>query len=1439
MNNQSVPLTRYFSSVPKTEADSDEQELLAVWRDQKRTGWNELEEMFRCIILAEAGAGKSHEMAARAKYAEERGRAAFFIRIEDIEDGFETAFEVGSVDAFDYWLESKEEAWFFLDSIDEARLENPRAFEKAIRIFARRIKNAWQRAHIFISSRPYAWRAVSDRALVESYLPFEKPRKEQAGEEECAGESGKPESTLQVFVLNPLGESDIRFFAKHREAPDVDRLINDLRRANLMSMAGRPFDLEGILAKWNVDQTLVGRLELLQNNIDLRLNEIDPDRAQRQPLCREKARNGARLLAVAVILTGKPGIRVPDALHTEIGLDAEAVLADWNPKEVQALLERGIFNDVLYGLVRFRHREVRELLAAEWFSEYLKSGNSRHSVESLFFREQYGHKVITPRLRPILPWLILFDDEIRRQAIEIAPEVAVEGGDAAHLPFADRQALLGDIVERIVKDEDNRSARENSAITRIAQADLMHDVLRLIIEHQDNDDAIIFLGRLVWQGEMAGCVPALSQVAINPMRDIYARIAATRAVMTCGARDQKNEMWQKLIDVPDSLPRRLFAEIIENIEPDADSISLALASIEKLTAYDPFEATGLSQAIHDFIDRLFIQKSTSEIESLSRIVSGFNRFLDQEPHIECGECSVSEVYVWLLEPAAHAVEHLISVRSREAFTPEALAIINKVPATRIRRDDDFDDYKNRLHELVPAWYELNDALFWQHVEGARARLEVEKSERLIDDWPVLWSPRYWGFGPERFHDILGFVENRSFEDDKLVALSLAYRLATQPNSPSGWLDDLKQTVLGHPAWEERLDKLFNPTISQSVRELQEREETRSKKRDEEKAERARNRAEWIERLRANPDYVCHPPGLKPGEFSKDQYWLLSELLGSSKQISRIGGADWEALRTEFGENVARAYRDAAMAHWRRFTPKLRSEGDNTSSTPYSLVFAMAGLDIEAREVEGFPACLSVVEIRHALRYLTWELNGFPAWLETMHHAFPSLVMEAILAELHWELVHSDPDRPMHYILHDLVYYAPWLHSSLVTPLLEWMDGNEISNQSVLRYCLQIVIGGDSDCERLAELAQSKIKDASSIGNLAAWYAVWIDVDARAAIPNLEGWLSSLNEDVASQAAQLFITELMGGRRVKKIGNGRLSYQNAEHLKFLYTLMHQYISVEDDIHRANGVYSPGLRDDAQDARDSLLNLLLEMPGKKTYVALSELSKDHPVKNYRPWIGRLAYKRAEVDADLESWSVQQVREFDLHQVRTPTTHRQLFDLTVDRLIDLKNWVERGNDSPYKTWQRANCETEVRNLVAGDLNRKSLKRYSCAQESELANSQRPDIWTQCPRVHSPVPIELKLLDQGWSGPALCERLRNQLAGDYLREDTAGYGVMLLIWQGRSTQLHWEIGDKRVGLAELKDALKGYWNTVASDYPGVAALEVILIDLTVRDEKSATCIR
>ena len=165
----------------------------------------------------------------------------------------------------------------------------------------------------------------------------------------------------------------------------------------------------------------------------------------------------------------------------------------------------------------------------------------------------------------------------------------------------------------------------------------------------------------------------------------------------------------------------------------------------------------------------------------------------------------------------------------------------------------------------------------------------------------------------------------------------------------------------------------------------------------------------------------------------------------------------------------------------------------------------------------------------------------------------------------------------------------------------------------------------------------------------------------------------------------------------------------------------------------------------------------------------------------------------------------------------------------MIDLKNWLEQGNDSPWQTWQRADEETEMRNLITGWLNLKCRKQYTTAQEPELANSQRMDIGLDNPNVCSPVPIELKLLDKGWSGPNLCERLRNQLAGDYLREISAGCGVMLLVWQGRKSERKWIINHRRVGLRDLANALKLYWLDISDNFPGVDNIEVTCIYLII----------
>jgi hypothetical protein len=1426
-----VPLERRFSLSPRSAQESDSQEIARASGLAKPVGWPEIEQNHRCVILAEAGAGKTFEMTARAKQAAAEGRRAFFIRIEDIEEGFDTAFEIGSADDFDLWLNGTGEAWFYLDSIDEARLSDTRRFEKAIRRFGRRIQPAQQRARIILSSRPYAWRAKSDRALVEDVLPFTAPKSEETAA------SAAQDSGLRVYLLDPLDDNDIRRFAHHRDTPEIDRLITELQRAGLTSLAERPFDLELVLRKWRDGRALDGRLSLLQYNIDERLKEKKTANDLRQQLNLEKARQGARALAAAVVLTGEAGIQVPDESPDRTGLDAEIVLADWKPADVHRLLERGLFNDPLYGMVRFRHREIRELLAAEWFRDLLRIDGVRHRIETLFFREQYGHQVITPRLRPVLTWLILFDAEMRHKAMKIAPEVAIEGGDPACLPLAERRALLRGIVGRIARNQNGRSTWDISTVARIARTDLTSEVLQLIDDHHDNDEAILFLSQMVWQGGMTPCVPVLSGIATDPTRDLWVRAEAAEAVMTCGDREQKDELWMTLNAAPVPLPHRLLAEIVRASVPDINTVTLLLTSLDKLKNHDDYILNYLTRSLHHFINRSPVRHSSDDAEPLALLVHDLNARFDQPPFVDQRECRISQEFAWLLPVAIHTIERLISIRSPAALSMDALAIILKLPLMRYFVGMRYDDYKSRLAELVPAWKALNDALFWKHVEEKRASLESTKGVRLTNDRQLYDRRHDWRFETERFQDVLAFIPARPDLDDKLVACSLAYRLFVEAGKPDTWLHDLQQATGGHPALAARLDALMAP-VDTAADDAWEREDAERKERRRLKKEQDENNlTERIKYIKSNPNIIRNPPGLNPGDMSTDQYYLFKLISESQISDTDTHGTNWKVLIPGFGEDVAHAYRDAAIAQWRNYTPALRSEGADTGSTPYALVFGMAGLNIEAREEENFPAHLSEAEIIHALRYSVWELNGFPDWLERINNHRPDLVLNAIIREVHWELVHAEADKSLHYVVHDLAYYAPWLHTSVAPAIYAWLEQNDVRHQDTFLQCLQIVLNGGIGKGEISRLARSKAVPGSGTCHLATWYALWIDVDAVDAIPAAEEWLSNLPSEEASHEAQLLVTRLMGTDHPSHHSFEHGDFRKVPHLKSLYILGHRHVRTEDDIERAGkGSYAPVLRDHAQDAREALIRELSAIPGKEAYLALRDLARNHPNPRYRKWIATLADDRTLQDADLTPWCAKQVSEFGRTCTLTPTTHRELYDVTLDVLMDLKAWLEGGNDSPYQTWKRVENETEMRNLIAGALNGRAQGRFTCAQENEQANGQRTDIWMQTPQVQSPVPIELKILDNDWSGPALCERLRNQLVGGYLREHTAGCGVFLLVWRGAATRRNWQIAGRRVALPDLADALRDYWQTIADEHPGVDAIEVMVIDLTVRGATSAT---
>lgn len=1416
-----IQLNRKFSPVTSNleENVSTTDYSLHVSSSQK-FNWDHLLNEYRCVILAEAGAGKTKEFEQCAQDLLAKDKFSFFIRIEDIDSHFFESFEVGDEDLFFEWLNSREEAWFFLDSVDEARLENPKQFQKAIKKFAKIIRPAALRAHIYISSRPYSWRYKEDEDLLNSELYYLLPQSKDSD-----NKPSKEKSALKIFSLSALDIDDIKAFCEHRSVLNITDLLDQIVKHDLLGLAERPFDLDSIISKWHFEGTLGSRFEIIDHNIKQRLRDAHVSDRLVSNVSFERLYEGAQRLAAAVILTTKVNINVPSSIQNPENLEAYIILPEWNESEILTLLNSAIFNDIVYGAVRFRHRDIKEFLASKWFLKLL-NGDNRFAIERLFFREHFGEQIITPSLRCILPWLILEDEIICQRVIITQPEIAFESGDPFKLSLDTRKNLLKKFVARIALNLDDRSIRHNESIARISNKDLEEEVLSLIQAHTDNDDVIFFLARMAWYGKLIKCVPALLDIASDVQREMSTRRVCSQVVMICGTKVEITQLWTAINSGEEVLDRKLIAELVEDIsQPDEETIDLILFSLQKVAPYEQFEYTGLRPAL-----KKIVQNCNEDLAF--KLLHGLSHLLFEEPFNTIENYIISQKNAWILKIAFLIIQKFTEQKSRYALEEKTLSILMHSAAITYQDKYDLQEEKLKLEEIIPQWYELNDTLYFYTLKHAKKYHLEKKNEYLNDDWSYCYLDHFWQFDASSFERFLNFIKDKEDINDKLIIINRAYLIYCRSGKPSWMLRKIKLNCKTEPILVNRLNILLKPVISEAQKKHEKTRKKQQLEQEKQRLEQAKNRSKWIEVLCENPSILTNSVHFLEGDLTKNHVWLMNELSRGRVSSKREEYANWKYFIPDFGKSVALAYREAAIKFWKIYKPCLHSEESLAkNSTPYAVIFGLAGLDIIAKEVNEFPNHLDAKEREQALRYINWELNGFPLWLEKFHKAFPNEVVKAIMKEVKWELQQSDSNKQNYnHILHDLFYHAPWINTFIAPEIYHWLSNNpKTLHEDTRKYALQILLNSDIKQDQFSLLAQSKINDSQSVKDKAWWFALYVDSSPEEGITELQEWLELLNKEDATYAAQVFICHLVGTRNSINGKAGRDEYKQIKYLRRLYSLMQKHIIYEEDIHRAGmGVYSPELRDHAQDARDLLFKYLQEIPCSESYYALKELAIEQRNNDRKIWLQKLASKIAQVCGDIEPYSVESLLQLEQSGYISPTTHRMLFDLALMRIGELKDNLENGDASPARTWRRVPDETEMRNLISNELRKVSFNKYSLSQEDELANSQRTDIKFHNPRVSTPVPIELKILDKSWSGPALCERLRNQLVGDYLRESNASCGIFLLV--SKECKKKWKINGKITNLENLASALEEYWQSIAKDWPGVDSIKVVVIDLYKR---------
>jgi hypothetical protein len=1432
--DEHIELGRQFTELSNNDVEQADIEAKMAWGHIDLPTWPDLLAEHRVVLLSSAGTGKSWEIANQCRSLRSNGNCAFFIRLEDLSDGYdETVFEQGDTSSLQNAILNGDEIWLFLDSIDEARLSDPRKFEKALKHLKPVLKDHLDRTHLILTSRIGAWRPTNDAMRLDALFPFK-----EKGNTDADGN----QSSIKYYTLQPLTSDQMRLYATEKQVEGAEAMIEEIVSAQMADLAGRPKDLDDIISFWGTNRRLGKRLEMVGASVARKLVEHDLDRSERDALTPDLAESGAKKLAASTVLMQQAKIVVPDQGAPTEGFAVNAILPDWSTRNCVSLIARPIFEPETYGFVRFDHRDSKEFLAAKWFLNLIAQGQRRR-IEALFFKTQYGVSIVVPSLRPILPWVALFDAPIRARLVRDWPEILLEGGDPASLPLEDRKTLLRHYCSKLAASLGPRLSFDQSALQRLISNDMAPLIRSLANEHAGHEWIERLLLRCIEIGALSDLADLAIGMACKPEQSLYTRQSAMLAARAVASNDELDSTAQKISSDPSLKDRRALAHFIDSFDRQHIPVQTLTELIGAVNQPKRHETDGLIRAIQGYV-------AECRLEALPDIVDDAARHIKSEPHIEKRYFEVSKNHAWMLNFAVPACERLVDARHVAALSENPLKILSLVSSSR---DFEVREVETNLGEKIPAWPELNSALFWHVVGNARRMRRKKDGARLTDWWHAQSYRHQWRFSDGDLDLVIGWIEERDLQDDKLVALSLAFTLYREANRPQSVRRRLWKTVEGNQELRDTLKRLLNPPRKTKEEKRAQKSHTQWERRHKARlAATEANNEDWKKVLPNRLAEIRNEKLAGEGYIWNSQIYLFERMREKREGNSRWSQSNWHDLIEEYGEEIAKAMRVCLTDTWRRYEPGLISDGTNQSnSTPTMEIMGLSGLEIEAAEVRDWPSALSKDDAERASRYLMSELNGFPVWFKAFADRFPAIAHARITAEIDWEMFHCPTDKAPHYVLSDLFYHAPWYNDQVALHLLHLLAKGNPNHLRTLRYALSFVLDSNAIPDReIADLASSRIVAAQQNADYPPlWYAAWVSVEPSKAIPHLTRTLRDLgaenlekvggkNErDDARDFAIAFINALNGTRQERGLGV-RENHINARHIKDLHLLMHQYIRKAEDTDRSGGgVYSPTSRDDAQDARGKLYDALCDISGKEAFDALVDIAELEANEEEKTWIYSKAYARARADAN-RPWSTGKINEFETALELTPTTSGELYDIAVNRLLDLKHDYEDGDYSPATVVIRTQLEEELRNYLAGELQRNTQSRYSISQEDEMPNEQRTDIRFMRASVRGMVPVELKIADK-WSGNDLFEKLRLQLCGDYLRDPANENGIYLLVNRGEERK-KWKLPDgKSVSFEGVVEGLREHAvQLTTTDCEirdlGVSNLEVIGIDLTKRSTKN-----
>lgn len=1420
-----VDLHRRFSSIEPEQPFSAE-----AWQGFGRSffgglGWDDLLERPRVVVLAEAAAGKSAEFRAQAKALRGQDKSAFYLTVESLASyGLDGSLGRDDATLLANWHQGSAPAWFFLDSVDEARL-NHKGVEQALNRFARELGQSYDRARILLSCRGSIWTGKSDLDLVRRTLraPAQSPDTSETTDPDDALLNIPENATFRVakaqeipditvVALTKLSEVQRKAFLTALNVTDIENFETTLYARGLQQLAERPGDLHPLANYWQKYRKFGSLSEMLDLGITERLIERGDARRTLSGLSDEHIRAGAERLAAALVLGRSMNLSLPTELpnHND-AIDPRLVLNDWPANEVERLLERGLFVPATFGLVRFYHRSAQEYLAACWFK---RMGNRLTDPElhRIFLADACGIQTVPPSLRATAAWLALWRPTLRRHLLDREPLVLLEHGDPAALALEEKERLLATFAARDACGDLAYSRIDHQSLWMFAEPALAPAINAAVAANAREHFRFEML-RLIEAGELSGCLEVAREGALELITRPYHRIVATRLLRRLNDNVGMRAVAADVIAKADQLGPELAPSLAVELFPKYLSVNDLLTLIAKSKSGREYHSDGFKEEL------VLLFEACSSFKDRKTLIAGLAA-LSFEPPLDDWP-KLSQRYRRLAERLAPVARRAVIDSDQHDYGAHLVRLLMAVEKAGWEREDDDGP---TLSELIAARPQIRQALFWADVAHA---IEESKPGMPLRSWRGAW------IGERLLWTLLvsdaPWLEDglrRSHSDERHVALSALIDLARATDAPDDRLDRLATLVSTDAALTQQLAEARAPYIeSDEIKRMRAKKDFYAQQASERKARDDQFWRDLRDRLMADPEPLRDPEKLKRWPGPLDLLRLTEWLAKRSKSGRSEGSRNWQRLADAFGQSVAEAYRDGMKILWRVTKPerpKVKADGLRTIKN--TIILSEAGLRLEAAETADWAKSLCPADAKVAVLHACLDDQGTQPWLGGLLEHHPEVAVPPVAAQMKLEWARGGDWRPLLEQIANGLPVPPALRSILLNLIRRSAGGCptkiDISGRILAR--LELSHDEQQGLSRLFDRRLSEFRHDNQWEAAVNCLAILFLLDQSMAAERLLDILETERRCRHKSRAHDLLARLFGRHR------GTVGKLDELSPATLAKIILEAYKERDRRSVSQTEHDEPVPDRFDEAGGSALSALLAMHGADAYWQMLWLSKQPSVGQSAHRLRELAYEMAERNAERPAWPAKVLKAFEDKKLAPIANGTDLMGVTLDLLDAIEASFGENDMSSRAVVGTAENEAAVQEWLGDALSLRSDGRFHAHREAQVVHDDRPDIILSSASSPEQLAIEVKHGDKGWSLSDLKDALAVQLAEQYLQPANRRHGILVISHHRQARFWKDKAKRRRMSFSDMIEALQKQAATITSNATGPIKLAVRGLDAT-----------